>query len=620
MKKFTALIAAAILAFSMSLPVFAEPVDDSDGEFSVVESSVVESSDISDESLPELSGYTPKIYYTSYPIPEAEMYIDLPNDMHVLSKNIDENSPALKACKITKAQLLKSFEQTGNYIKASSKDFTYDITVNILQNKSTRTIDNLATLDDEDIKSIVDNTMRQQIYTSWSKNIYNNSLYLSFPIQFNDGNKNIAGIQQYTIVKGTRIVITFQSYTGEIDDTFSEIISSVMESIVFDGINPHPEISEQSEENVSVNNLDIRYIYLLLSALIALIFLTLIITTAMIYKKSHSKKLPEPVTENTSKDEAEKEDIKLPEKDDIPQEKEISEDTDEQETPQNTEINSNTDEKISESITEKSEPDEENISPPIEEKNETAQNTENTEIDEIDENHKEEKMDLPSVPNQLELVEIAFRIIPILTHEDEDLTEIWNFIYKKFDDIEYFSNYSNQNTSNANAFYKINSQSDIPAPAKSEHTIDDEIRKETLETVVGDNKPETLKFDEQQPQNIQTEDLNELIYATPPTYPETEPESEPETEPEIQTPTNTQKNDEDAKIKPMQTSEMKLGTPPKRPKNEIYKAKEENIKNQNIQLEISRENDGSIKIGANNGEKSLDVEIEKHKKNKNENQ
>ena len=65
----------------------------------------------------------------------------------------------------------------------------------------------------------------------------------------------------------------------------------------------------------------------------------------------------------------------------------------------------------------------------------------------------------------------------------------------------------------------------------------------------------------------------------------------------------------------MQTSEMKLGTPPKRPKNEIYKAKEESVKNQNIQLEISKDDDGSIKIGANNGQKSLDVEIEKHKKN-----
>ena len=73
MKKFTAFIAAAILALSVSLTVFAEPVED-DIVSEISESSIVQSSDISsDEKLPELSGYIPKTYYTSYPVPEAEM-------------------------------------------------------------------------------------------------------------------------------------------------------------------------------------------------------------------------------------------------------------------------------------------------------------------------------------------------------------------------------------------------------------------------------------------------------------------------------------------------------------------------------------------------------------------
>ena len=614
MKKFTAFIAAAILALSVSLPVLAEPVDDSTVS-EISESSIVQSSDISiAESLPELSGYTPKIYYTSYPVPEAEMYIDLPNDMYILTKNIDENSPVLKACKITKAQLLKSFEQTGNYIKASSKDFTCDITVNILKNKNTIKIDNLATLDDEEIESIVNNTLKQSMYTGWSKNIYNNSMYLSFPIKFKDENANVEGIQKYTIIKGTRIVITFQSYTGEIDDTFNDIISSVMESIVFDGIDPNPvsESSEPAEKDTSVNNLDIRYIYLLLAALIALIFLTLIITTAMRYKKSHKKIISEPVIENSSNQTEEKEKDKLQEKNDIPPK---------DKTPQNTNeaTNEDTPKKDDEIIKEKttdakSEPKtiQEASTDPItdEQPSEITEGIKKTKAE------SEEEADLPIVQNQLELVEIAFRIIPILTHEDEDLTEIWNFIYKKFHDIEYFSNYSNQNSSATNAFYKINSQSDIHTPQKTEKTIDDEIRSETLETVVGDSTPEALKFDDTKTEQNPHEDLNELIYATPPTYPENETETDTKPENESNNQNNTlSATDDNSKIKPMQTSEMKLGTPPKRPKNEIYKAKEESIKNQNIQLEISREDDGSIKIGANNGEKSLDVEIEKHKKN-----
>ena len=60
----------------------------------------------------------------------------------------------------------------------------------------------------------------------------------------------------------------------------------------------------------------------------------------------------------------------------------------------------------------------------------------------------------------------------------------------------------------------------------------------------------------------------------------------------------------------MRTSEMQFGKPAKRPENEIYKADEKPVKEQNIKLEIAKKDDGSIKIGANNGEKSIDVEIE----------
>ena len=87
-----------------------------------------------------------------------------------------------------------------------------------------------------------------------------------------------------------------------------------MESIVFDGIDPNPasESSEPVENNTSVKNLDIRYIYLLLAALIALIFLTFIITTAMRYKKSHHKKLPEPVIETHPQPKEEKIQSQIP--------------------------------------------------------------------------------------------------------------------------------------------------------------------------------------------------------------------------------------------------------------------------------------------------------------------
>ena len=328
MKKITALLAAAIMALTISMPVMAEPSDESQNTTSATvsaesESSVesessdeseiseVESSDkeeisqtestdeeILESAVSENSAEKPKkVYYTDYAIPEAEMYISFPNDMYVLTRDIDINSPALQACKMTRTELIKSFEETGNYVRAIAGDFTYEITVNILKDNNTKTIEDISSLTDSEIQTIADNHLSQPMYTGCSRTKYNNIMYLSFPFEYAEGKTKIAGVQKYTIAKGARILITFQSYTGEISEDFDSLIMSVMDRVLYDGVSPEPETSvTDSKKSSAITNLDVRYIYLMITALVALIFLMLIIVTAMKYKKSRKKVLPEPVT------------------------------------------------------------------------------------------------------------------------------------------------------------------------------------------------------------------------------------------------------------------------------------------------------------------------------------
>ena len=493
MKKITALIAAAILTFNISVPVFAEQESDITSDTSLV--SAVESvTDVSAEDktedksdVSENSEDKPKkVYYTDYAIPEAEMYISFPNDMYVLTRDIDIDSPILKASGMTKTELIKNFEQTGNYIKANSADFTCEVTVNILKDENTKTIGDISKLTNEEIQTITDNHLAQPMYNKGcSRTTYNNVMYLSFPFEYSEGQTKIAGVQKYTIFKGARIVITFQSYTGEIDKDFDELIVGVMDKVLFDGVSPEPETSSKTDKNPStITDLDIRYIYLLLTGVVALIFLTLIITTAMRYKKSKKISLPAIIEEEP--EEPVKEEV-------IPEKTEVS--TEEETVPEKTEESPK--EEVVPEKTEES-PKEEVIPEVIEESHEEEEKTE-----EIP--HEE----LPVVENQLELVEIALRIIPELTPETEDTGEIWNFIYKKYDDMEFFAAHGNKNYGNANAFYQINANSNIVTPPEKKENIDEEIRTETLENVVGDSKPEELKTEK--PPVEEKLDLNELV-------------------------------------------------------------------------------------------------------------
>ncbi len=625
MKKITALLAAAIMALTISMPVMAEPSDESQNTTSATvsaesESSVesessdeseiseVESSDkeeisqtestdeeILESAVSENSAEKPKkVYYTDYAIPEAEMYISFPNDMYVLTRDIDINSPALQACKMTRTELIKSFEETGNYVRAIAGDFTYEITVNILKDNNTKTIEDISSLTDSEIQTIADNHLSQPMYTGCSRTKYNNIMYLSFPFEYAEGKTKIAGVQKYTIAKGARILITFQSYTGEISEDFDTLIMSVMDRVLYDGVSPEPETSvTDSKKSSAITNLDVRYIYLMITALVALIFLMLIIVTAMKYKKSRKKVLPEPVT-------VEEEKINETKQEKSEKAETVPEEVTEKEEEKPVEA---VPEKEEEIPAEKPETEPEPVKEEAEKAEEIPETKPEIPVEDVKEETETEE-NLPVIENQLELVEIAFRIIPALSKETEDTNDIWNFIYKKYDDIEFFASHGNKNYGNANAFYKINAASDI-TPPQHEENVDDKIRNETIENVVGDSKPEELKVEEQPVED--NTDLNELIdSSTEITSNETpavmeEKEDVPEEEPQ---------NDGNEKISAMRTSEMQFGKPAKRPENEIYKADEKPVKEQNIKLEIAKKDDGSIKIGANNGEKSIDVEIE----------
>ena len=625
MKKITALLAAAIMALTISMPVMAEPSDESQNTTSATvsaesESSVesessdeseiseVESSDkeeisqtestdeeILESAVSENSAEKPKkVYYTDYAIPEAEMYISFPNDMYVLTRDIDINSPALQACKMTRTELIKSFEETGNYVRAIAGDFTYEITVNILKDNNTKTIEDISSLTDSEIQTIADNHLSQPMYTGCSRTKYNNIMYLSFPFEYAEGKTKIAGVQKYTIAKGARILITFQSYTGEISEDFDTLIMSVMDRVLYDGVSPEPETSvTDSKKSSAITNLDVRYIYLMITALVALIFLMLIIVTAMKYKKSRKKVLPEPVA-------VEEEKINETKQEKSEKAETVPEEVTEKEEEKPVEA---VPEKEEEIPAEKPETEPEPVKEEAEKAEEIPETKPEIPVEDVKEETETEE-NLPVIENQLELVEIAFRIIPALSKETEDTNDIWNFIYKKYDDIEFFASHGNKNYGNANAFYKINATSDI-TPPQHEENVDDKIRNETIENVVGDSKPEELKVEEQPVED--NTDLNELIdSSTEITSNETpavmeEKEDVPEEEPQ---------NDGNEKISAMRTSEMQFGKPAKRPENEIYKADEKPVKEQNIKLEIAKKDDGSIKIGANNGEKSIDVEIE----------
>ena len=313
MKRFSAILAAALIALSVSVPAFAEPDTSPDESSAAVQSSAEESKNeeeskdaessekTQESSSPESSGEktaessTEQAAFKSYRIEKLGMSIDIPSDMYVLTPGMDENDPTFEACRLTKEEVEKSFKESGTELRAYVKDFSYDITIQVSENDRTKAIDNLTTLADAEVENVIKSLISSEYASGCSKTTFNNTLYLTLDTKYTANDSEIFGKQEYTIIKGCNLIISLQSYDGPITQDMEKLLAGIMKSVVFDGVGMDPIPTDLGNQTVS--GLDIRYVLLMVSSVIAIIALAAIIIVAVRYRHSGEEEEEEEITD-----------------------------------------------------------------------------------------------------------------------------------------------------------------------------------------------------------------------------------------------------------------------------------------------------------------------------------
>ncbi len=298
MKRLTAVLAAALITLTISTTAFAVPENSDKAEQSSTSSGTEqkENSESSKNNTDKTESSTDKtessvldpnnITYKEYKPDNTKMTISLPSEMYILTPDIDEDDPALAAANLTKEKVKKSFKENGTLIKAFAKDFSFDITLTMTQNERTQTIDNLSYLSEEEITQITNALLENNLAVGCSKNTYNGTLFLSFDTEYETADAKIYGVQEYTVVNGKNIIITFQSHTGKLSENQQALIRNIMSETVFEGrAEESAEISDASSTDVT--NLDPRYIVILISSVVALVALASMIIVGTKYRESH---------------------------------------------------------------------------------------------------------------------------------------------------------------------------------------------------------------------------------------------------------------------------------------------------------------------------------------------
>ncbi|MGN0537104.1 MAG: hypothetical protein ACI4M3_03890, partial [Acutalibacteraceae bacterium] len=297
MKKIAAVFAALVMTVCSFATVGAVPTDDNSTTVSET-SEISDTSQVSDNSNSEQTSNTEEITYQKYTVENKNFEISLPSSMYVLSRDMDENDPALNACKTTKEEVNKSFVETDTYIRARSKDFSYDITIDIVSNDNTKGIDNLSALTEAELESLKTSILEQGVFSACTRTVYGKHLFLdlTFTQQLND--TKVYGMQEYTIVGGEKYTITFQSYNTPIDEEHKAIMKTIMESLTISSSSTAEEeqkiIETPSDTKTNLFNSRKFLVVAGLSVIGIAIFTALIVLTI---KAKHNKMTEEEETD-----------------------------------------------------------------------------------------------------------------------------------------------------------------------------------------------------------------------------------------------------------------------------------------------------------------------------------
>ena len=229
---------------------------------------------------------------TTYQIAEADMSLAVPSEMYVITRDTNKDDPVLALNRTTKDEVMKSFRENDIYFRAVTRDFSCVVNVTINETEDTQAIGQLMSLDEDNQQSIIDKLLDSDIYTDCTKTTYHGVLFFTFRINYDSGDTKIQGIQQYTIVNGKNVRITYQTTANVKDDPNRKMFDQVMDSVQFEKIETASE-PESSVPLFDMHAIDIRYVYIGIAGFLGLLSLIIIVSAARSYRKANRRPKPD---------------------------------------------------------------------------------------------------------------------------------------------------------------------------------------------------------------------------------------------------------------------------------------------------------------------------------------
>lgn len=172
---------------------------------------------------------------TTYYVDEAGLSIDIPADLVVFSEDMADDDPALAALGIAKADMLQFMKDNNLFLEALEHNANYEI---VLTASDSEIMDFSQLSEDEIFWLLADiqSNLADMGLTFQKFEYYEHSQTEFLKVYFSQSSGEITNyaLEYFTIYGGKVIVITMNSYSGDIDSEKESLMKNTIDSICFD--------------------------------------------------------------------------------------------------------------------------------------------------------------------------------------------------------------------------------------------------------------------------------------------------------------------------------------------------------------------------------------------------
>lgn len=179
---------------------------------------------------------------TQVTLEEADISMKLPITCYLLGQNIAENDPYLEKVGGDREKIQDYYKNAGIILNAIAQDDSYEIVVTMNENSNIDYVYSMQSLSEEQISEFAETI--QTAYASYGYEVNGYELYdteeasyVLFHFRQLYDEKSVECYQYYTIRDSRIYNITLRSYLGEITTKMKTMITKVIDSISFGGMN-----------------------------------------------------------------------------------------------------------------------------------------------------------------------------------------------------------------------------------------------------------------------------------------------------------------------------------------------------------------------------------------------